>query len=46
MPRHRLGSGFMFASARSGVGPDGEAVNKGVRLDLYSLDCLAPAPHP
>jgi hypothetical protein len=31
MPRHRLRSGFMFATTRSGIGPDAEVVNKRVR---------------
>jgi hypothetical protein len=43
MRRHPFGTGFMFATTRSGVGSDAELVNKLVRLGLYSLDLVALA---
>jgi hypothetical protein len=36
----------MFASTRSGIGPDAELVNKRVRLGLDALDLVALATYP
>jgi len=46
MPRQPLGIGLMFASTRSGIGPNAEVVNKRLRLGLYSLDLVALATYP